>query len=107
VVLHTYEPLAAAVDCFADPRYVPADSATADALEHVVAADSFAAVRRGLAELQQAAAEESLVIPLWQLNAYAAHRGRVALGPAEFAPTTLYQFVEKWRVVPKVSLPLP
>jgi hypothetical protein len=107
VVLHTCEPLIAAVDCFSDPRYVPADSATAYALRRVATAESFAAVRRALAELQQSAHEESLVIPLWQLNAYVAYRGRVTLGPTDFAPTTLYQFVDQWRVAPKVSVPLP
>jgi hypothetical protein len=64
-------------------------------------------VRKTLTELQQAAVDESLVIPLWQLNSYVAYRGRVTLGPTDFAPTTLYQFVDRWRVEPKVSMPIP
>jgi hypothetical protein len=112
VVLHTSEPLVAVVDCFIDPQHPSAsttavDSATGDALRRAVAAESFPAARKALGDLQQAAVDDSLVIPLWQLNAYIAHRGRVTLGAAEFAPTTLYQFVDEWRVAPKVSLPLP
>jgi hypothetical protein len=70
-------------------------------------AESFAPARNALYEMQRVVHDETLLVPLWQLSEYAAHRGRVAIGAADRPPVVLYQDVDVWRIVPRFSPPLP
>lgn len=77
------------------------------ALDRLGRAETFAAARTHLFEIQRVLHDESLVVPLWQLSEYAATRSRLTLAPAGRAPTATYQFVDQWRVEPHYNEPLP
>lgn len=81
--------------------------AAAAALRRLSEAETFVAARAALHELQRVIHDEVLLVPLWQLNEYAAYRRRVTLGPSDHAPTSLYQFVDRWQVSARISLPVP
>ncbi len=81
--------------------------AAGEALRRLAEAESFAAARAALHDLQRIIYDEVLIVPLWQLNEYAAVRRRVTPATDESAPTSLYQFIDEWKVLPQISLPVP
>ncbi|MBA4018278.1 MAG: hypothetical protein C0483_14010 [Pirellula sp.] len=66
---------------------------------------TFAEARTALFEIQRVVHEQTLVLPLWQLNEYAARRTRVTMSATP--PLSLYQFVAQWRTTAGVNEPLP
>ncbi len=66
---------------------------------------TFAEARAALFEIQRVVHEQTLVLPLWQLNEYAARRTRVTMSATP--PLSLYQFVAQWRTTAGVNEPLP
>jgi hypothetical protein len=74
-------------------------------LRQLAAAATFSEARSALYEIQRTVHEQAIVLPLWQINEYAAKRTRLTVGPA--APLTLYQYVDQWRITPSVNVPLP
>src|SRR5204863_37445 len=108
VTLESVEPMIDAVRWFSigGSLELPTPAAQA-ALRTLAEAESFAASRNALVELQRVAHEEALLLPLWQINDYAAYRRRLSLVAAGGAPTSLYQYLNQWRVAAVISAPLP
>ncbi|MGC3970955.1 MAG: ABC transporter substrate-binding protein [Pirellulales bacterium] len=77
------EPLVAVDRLFGPSGLVPkARREVLAPLRQLAGATTFAAARTALFELQRTVHEQSLVLPLWQLNEYAAKRRRVTVGQA-------------------------
>jgi hypothetical protein len=77
------------------------------ALHRLSQAETIAAARAILFDVQRLLHDEALVVPLWQLTEYAATRSRLTLAPVGRAPTGTYQFVDEWRLEPRYNEPLP
>lgn len=108
VVLSSVEPVVDAPAWFGIGGILELHSPAAEAtVRKLSAVETFADARTLLFELQRIIHEETLLMPLWQMNEYAAFRRRVNLGSEESAPTSLYQFVDRWQATPTVSLPIP
>lgn len=80
--------------------------ALATAVTQAAQAESFAAARAALFEVQRVLHDEALVVPLWQLPEHAVWRSR-AVPPADLMPTSLYQQVDRLRVLPHFNEALP
>jgi hypothetical protein len=108
VVVSSTEPLVDAQSFLQPAGLVNLESlALQTTLRRLAAAETFAQARTALFELQRILHEEALIVPLWQLSEFAAARSRLTLGPANRAPTGLYQFVDQWRLEPTYNEPLP
>lgn len=100
------EPLLDAERLFGAGGIVPqAERQMLAPLRQLAAAATFSEARSALHEIQRTVHEQALVLPLWQINEYAAKRTRLSVGHA--ATLTLYQFVDQWRITPSVNVPLP
>ena len=108
VVVSSTEPLVDAQRLLQPAGLVNLESLTLQTtLRRLAAAETFAQARTALFELQRIAHEEAILVPLWQLSEFAAARSRLTLGPANRAPTGLYQFVDQWRLEPTYNESLP
>lgn len=102
------EPLVDASAWFGERGPLPLSGrAATDALRQLSEAESFAAARAALHNLQRIVHDEVLLVPLWQLNEYAAFRRRVTPTNRDAAPTSLYQYVDGWSVSPQINQPVP
>jgi len=69
------------------------------ALRRLDQATNWTQIRRRLHQVHRVVHEELVILPLWQMAEYYAHRHNVrGIGTQ---PVTLYQDVEQWQVVPK------
>ncbi len=100
------EPLIDAERLFGAGGIIPtAERTLAGPLRRLADAATFAEARSALFDIQRVVHEQTLVLPLWQLNEYAARRTRVTMSATP--PLTLYQFVAQWRTTAGVNEPLP
>lgn len=100
------EPLIDAERLFGPGGIIPtAERTLAGPLRQLADSATFAEARAALFEIQRVVHEQTLVLPLWQLNEYAARRTRVTMSATP--PLSLYQFVAQWRTTAGVNEPLP
>lgn len=100
------EPLIDAERLFGPGGIIPtAERTLAGPLRQLADSATFAEARAALFEVQRVVHEQTLVLPLWQLNEYAARRTRVTMSATP--PLSLYQFVAQWRTTAGVNEPLP
>ena len=100
------EPLIDAERLFGAGGIIPtAERTLAGPLRQLADAATFAEARTALFEIQRVVHEQTLVLPLWQLNEYAVRRMRVTMSSTP--PLSLYQFVAQWRATAGVNEPLP
>ena len=100
------EPLIDAERLFGVGGIIPtAERTLAGPLRQLADSATFAEARTALFEIQRVVHEQTLVLPLWQLNEYAARRTRVTMSATP--PLSLYQFVAQWCATAGVNEPLP